>query len=212
MNNITYQHQFGRARQMAGFTLLEILVAIVVLSFGLLGMVGIQAMALKSNNDAKQQAAAVQLAAEYSDMMRGNKAVAMGLTSVDNPYLIANYVSGPVTTAPENCSQIACSTASRIAEWEKADWLTRASATFPEVRVVVCYDQKPYTDTGTKGVPQWPCTGTPVAGMPISIKIGWTRATTNSDRSTSSPSTFDKATDTTGRPSVIYSVTPGSSS
>jgi type IV pilus assembly protein PilV len=212
MNTLTYQHQLGRKRQTAGFTLLEILVAIVVLSFGLLGMVGIQAMALKSNNDAKQQAAAVQLAAEYSDMMRGNKAVAMGLTAVDNPYLIDNYVSSPVTPAPENCSQFACSTASRIAEWEKADWLTRINTDFPEARVVVCYDQKPYTDTGSKGIPQWPCTGTPIAGMPISIKIGWTRATTNSNRSSSSPSAFDKATDTAGRPSVIYSVTPGSSS
>ena len=76
-----------------GFTLLEILVSIVVLSFGLLGMVGIQAMALKSNNDARQQSAAVQLAGELSDMMRGNQVVALGLTTATNPYLIADYTA-----------------------------------------------------------------------------------------------------------------------
>ncbi len=42
------------ARQQ-GFSLMEVLVSIVVLSFGLLGMVGMQAAALQSNREARLQ-------------------------------------------------------------------------------------------------------------------------------------------------------------
>lgn len=201
-----------------GFTLLEILVSIVVLSFGLLGMVGIQAMALKSNNDAKQQSAAVQLAGELSDMMRGNKAVAVALTPAANPYIIANYqeVNGVPPVPTEYCNTLAgCTTPLNIASWEIFDWLTRVNATFPDARVQVCYDSEPYTLTG--GMPKWGCVGGAAAGKKISIKIGWTRESTNktrvqtgnaaADAATNSATAFDTAI--SGRPSVIYIVTPG---
>ena len=38
-----------RRRATGGFTLVEVLVSIVVLSFGMLGIVGVQAFALQSN-------------------------------------------------------------------------------------------------------------------------------------------------------------------
>ena len=44
-----------------GFTLLEVLVAIVVLSFGVLGAVGLQAAALQANREARNQSTAVAL-------------------------------------------------------------------------------------------------------------------------------------------------------
>lgn len=72
-------------RRAAGFSLIEVLVAIVLLSFGLLGMVGLQAAALQNNREARLQSAAVDLARELAEMMRGNKDVA-ALTSA-NPYL-----------------------------------------------------------------------------------------------------------------------------
>jgi type IV pilus assembly protein PilV len=195
-----------------GFTLLEILVSIVILSFGLLGMVGIQAMALKSNNDARQQSAAVQLAGELSDMMRGNKAVAVALTPATNPYLIADYVGGAaIANPPETCSAPAgCTSPLNVASWEKTDWLTRVNAAFPGVHVQVCYDNAPYT---AGGIPQWGCAGAAAAGGSISIKIGWVRASTNSDRSTTT-AIAGALTTVTGAnaspPSVIYLVTPGS--
>jgi type IV pilus assembly protein PilV len=195
-----------------GFTLLEILVSIVILSFGLLGMVGIQAMALKSNNDAKQQSAAVQLAGELSDMMRGNKVVATALTPTANPYLMGNFVSTDTIVAPpEYCnSAVGCSSPINVASWEMNDWLTRVNATFPGVHVQVCYDNAPYT---AGGIPQWGCAGAAAAGGSISIKIGWVRASTNSDRSTTT-AIAGALTTVTGAnaspPSVIYLVTPGS--
>lgn len=56
----------------SGSTLLEVLVAIVVLSFGLLGMAGLQAASLKSNQTALQRSQAVVLAYDIMDRMRSN--------------------------------------------------------------------------------------------------------------------------------------------
>lgn len=217
----TYKRKSQTKPYSSGFTLLEILVSIVVLSFGLLGMVGIQAMALKSNNDAKQQSAGVQLASELSDMMRGNKAVAVALTTLANPYLIDDYTGGPIIAPAEYCNGTSgCSSALRVAEWEKYDWLTRVNETFPGARVQVCYDNAPYVANGLNaGLPQWGCGGIAAAGGAISIKIGWTRDSTNKTRVQTGNSTDDaavnKATafDTTAnsRPLVIYVLTPGSS-
>jgi type IV pilus assembly protein PilV len=197
----------------SGFTLLEILVAIIILSFGLLGMVGIQAMALKSNNDAKQQSAAVQLAAELSDMMRGNKAIAVATTPATNPYLITDFqqASSTIVDPVEKCNLPAgCTTPFNIASWESFDWLSRVNATFPGVHVQVCYDTEPYTPAG---LPKWGCAGAAALGGKISIKIGWIRASTNSDRSTSAAQaaalTDVSGPNPTSPPSVIYIVTPG---
>lgn len=212
----TYKRKSHAKPYSSGFTLLEILVSIVVLSFGLLGMVGIQAMALKSNSDARQQSAAVQLAGELSEMMRGNQAVALGLTVATNPYLINDYTGAVLTEPTEKCSAAAgCTSPTNVATWEIYDWLTRVNAAFPGVRVRVCYDKTPYT---TSGIPKWDCdaAGAAVAGDRISIKIGWTRESFNktrvqtgnvtSDASANKTAAFDEAT----RPSVIYTVTPGS--
>ena len=218
----TYKRKSQVKPYSSGFTLLEILVSIVVLSFGLLGMVGIQAMALKSNNDAKQQSAGVQLASELSDMMRGNKAVAVALTTLANPYLIDDYTGGgPITAPAEYCNGTSgCSSAVRVAEWEKYDWLTRVNETFPGARVQVCYDNAPYVVNGLNaGLPQWGCGGIAADGGAISIKIGWTRDSTNKTRVQTGNTTADAAinkatafdTTTNSRPLVIYVVTPGSS-
>jgi type IV pilus assembly protein PilV len=68
-----------------GFSLLEVLISMVILSFGLLGMVGLQAAALQANRQARIQASAGSLARELAEMMRGNKDV--GLLTAGNPYL-----------------------------------------------------------------------------------------------------------------------------
>lgn len=80
----------------AGFTLLEVLVAIVVLSLGLLGLAGLQAASLRNNQVALQRSIAAQQAQDMADRIRANQAgVAAGaydnLTAVTpgNPGCIA---------------------------------------------------------------------------------------------------------------------------
>lgn len=61
----------------AGFTLLEILVALVILSIGLLGLAGLQATGLRSNHSGYLRSQATILAYEMADRMRANRAVAI---------------------------------------------------------------------------------------------------------------------------------------
>jgi type IV pilus assembly protein PilV len=56
-----------------GFALLEVLIAVVVLSFGLLGLAALQVTAIKNNHSAHQRAQATVLAYDITDRMRANR-------------------------------------------------------------------------------------------------------------------------------------------
>jgi type IV pilus assembly protein PilV len=64
---------------MRGFTLLEVLVAVLVLSIGLLGLAGLMASSLKNSHSAYQRTQATWLAYDMLDRMRANRAVALAL-------------------------------------------------------------------------------------------------------------------------------------
>ena len=55
-----------------GFTLLEVLVAIVIVSIGLLAVAGMQTTAITANASAKDATIAIQLAEEMADRIRVN--------------------------------------------------------------------------------------------------------------------------------------------
>ena len=83
--------QRGRAkgglntRNLNGFSLIEVLISIIVLSFGLLGMVGMQSAALQANREARLQSSAAVLARELAEIIRGNKDI--GILATGNPYV-----------------------------------------------------------------------------------------------------------------------------
>jgi type IV pilus assembly protein PilV len=182
-----------------GFTLLEVLVAIVVLSFGVLGAVGLQAAALQANKEARYQSAAVALGRELGDLMRGNKDIAIiAPPTTGNPYLI-DY-SGTLPTANPSCTP--CVSPTEVAQFNMRDWLARVSDVLPGARVVVCFDASPYTG-GTDGRPEWDCTND--GGLAV-VKIGWTRQST--DNSSTEP---ERATGAGSRPVVILPLIAGSS-
>ena len=192
----------------AGFTLLEVLIAVVVLSFGVLGMVGLQAASLQANRDARLQAAAARLGHELVDMMRGNKDVANQVTAAANPYLFDTN-TGPYRAAPEDCYRMACTTTTSVAIYEVGEWLGRVVGTpsaigvpavpgeLPGARVRVCFDSTPFT---AQGIPQWACSN---SGAVAVVKIGWTRSSTN--RAATAASAIELAT----TPTIVLPVTPG---
>ena len=61
-------------RSSAGFTLLEVLIAVVVLSIGLLGLAGLQTTGLRNNQDAYARTQAATLANDMADRIRANMA------------------------------------------------------------------------------------------------------------------------------------------
>lgn len=182
-----------------GFTLLEVLVAIVVLSFGVLGVVGLQAVALQSNRDARNQSIAVAMARELSDLMRGNKDVAIRTTN--NPYVVDFTGTLPSTSA--NCFTGACATTQAVGEFGIREWLSRVDAALPQARVVVCFDDDPYNSTSN--LPQWDCTAT--AGGVLVVKIGWARNAVQRGAATQ----LVRGATASGLPAVILPLIAGSS-
>ena len=59
---------------MKGFTLLEVLVALVILSVGLLGLAGLQTTGIRNNHSANLRSQATILAYDITDRIRANKA------------------------------------------------------------------------------------------------------------------------------------------
>lgn len=63
----------SRAQSQAGFTMIELLVALVVLSVGLLGVAGIQALGLRTASVALDHNTATLLAVDITERMRVNR-------------------------------------------------------------------------------------------------------------------------------------------
>lgn len=116
-------------RAQHGFTLIEILVAMVVISLGLLGLAGLQVASLNNNQIAYHRSIASQQADDMADRIRANiDAVRAG--NFDNP----------TATADPGCLDSDCST-SEMAESNFALWNTNIGRLLPDgvgtVRCVV---------------------------------------------------------------------------
>lgn len=100
----------SRAR---GFTLIESLVALLVLSIGLLGIAAMQLASLQANNGAFQRTQATFLAQDIADRMRANR----------NAALAGEYDFAFGTAAPD--------APATVAEGDIALWKARLAATLP---------------------------------------------------------------------------------
>lgn len=108
------------ANRQAGFTLIEVLVALLVLSIGLLGLAALQATGMKYNSDAYYRTQASIFAYDIIDRMRANpKGAGDGDYVVDETNLAAklsSFASGP------KCDVSACSSTSAIALYDLGRW------------------------------------------------------------------------------------------
>ncbi|HEC17811.1 MAG TPA: type IV pilus modification protein PilV [Gammaproteobacteria bacterium] len=101
-----------RQRRQRGFTLMEVLISMVVLSIGLLGLAGLQVNSLKNNNSSYQRSQANLLANEIIDRIRANRA---GLE--------AGYYDDLLGTTPTDpgCISTGC-TVQQIAQYDAFLW------------------------------------------------------------------------------------------
>lgn len=74
MNNSTSIRTAIRSRLQRGVTLLEVLVSLLILSLGLLGYAGLQAVTVKNNHNAYLRSQATTMAYNVLDRMRANRA------------------------------------------------------------------------------------------------------------------------------------------
>lgn len=158
-------------RAEGGFSLLEVLISIIVLSIGLLGAVGMLMAAVRSTNESGSFTAAVNLVRELSEKARINKNVA-ARNSPENGYVVADWTSGdalPGTGADTAClGDTASCKQAELAAWDIRTWLARVDATLPDARVAVCFDDNPPREDGSH---DWACSKT---GRNLVVKLGWT--------------------------------------
>ncbi len=111
-------------QRMRGFTMLEVLVALVILSMGLLGIAALLVTTQKSNSSSYIRQQAVQSAYNILDRIRGNQAEAvLGAYNVSNLAGAGQTPSLPSSPSVD-CSQAPC-TPAQMASYDTWHWLSR---------------------------------------------------------------------------------------
>lgn len=114
-----------------GFTLLEVLVALVILSIGLIGLAGLQSASLKQNYNAYLRSQATALAYNMADRVRANS---LGASS-------GSY-NNPTATQDSSCSGSGCAEAN-MAQNDFFEWSADVAALLPLGQGDVCLDSTP---------------------------------------------------------------------
>jgi len=111
--------------QSQGFSLVEVLVALLVLSIGLLGLAALQTTSLQYNTGSYLRTQATFLAYDIIDRMRANSAAVVDSdgTGYDQP-------TSSAVSITVNCDVASC-TSAQLANYDIRKWYDRAVATLP---------------------------------------------------------------------------------
>lgn len=160
-------------RRQGGFTLLEILIAIVIFSIGLLGIAGLQVAGMRFTHGSQLRSIAVAQAETMSDLMRANEfGVQSGYYNVQDDM--------PTSPSPD-CAAVVCDAQQR-ATYDLAAWNTHTDGAplqsnqdvLPSGVGVVCRDSTPNDGDSSA----WACDN---AGEVYAIKIQWVERTSGKD-------------------------------
>lgn len=105
-----------------GISLVEVLVALLILSLGLLGFASLQAANLNLGNEAWLRSQATVMASDMIDRIRGNSA-----TFEAGQY---DHAFGAVAPAGRDCSAVDCNPI-ELADYDLAGWLSELAAQLP---------------------------------------------------------------------------------
>lgn len=154
---------------LAGFTLVEVLVAMFVLALGAAGAAGTQLAAARLRQQAALESEAVQLAASLGARMRVN-AAQMALPDASNPYLQFEYdaADGDPAPPPVQCFGASDCDPAQMAAFDLYDTARIVQGAFPGGRIAVCRDGGGWNAALLAF--EWRCTG---GGAPVVVKLGW---------------------------------------
>ncbi|KAF1071890.1 type IV pilus modification protein PilV [Variovorax sp.] len=158
------------AHAAAGFSLVEVLVSIALLSLGLLGAAAMLLHAVRASGEAANFGAALNLVRELSEKTRLNRAVA-GRRDAANGYLVAQWTAGSAAGEAGGTDCAAAGAACKpedLARWDMQAWKRRAAKALPGARITVCFDGNPWNDAA--GAHAWDCEAD---GPLLVVKLGW---------------------------------------
>ena len=140
----------------SGFTLVEILIALLVLSIGLLGLAGLQTAGLRANHSANLRTQATLLAYDMTDRMRANR----------EGYEDGDY-DDPSPQENSECWDAVDCEPDEMAARDRWEWNERVADTLPQGVGVVCLDNSP--DDGDSLASDG-CSG---SGNTYAVKVWW---------------------------------------
>ena len=142
----------SRRPRQTGFTMIEVLVSIVVLSFGMLGLAGLQLNALKNSRGAALRTLAIQHTYDMADRMRSN----LGAVGTGN-YSTAAVSAGTQKAA---CLTTAGCTPAEMAAHDIYEWQRNLGAStnvagngLPSGQGIVCIDSSADATPSTPAAP-----------------------------------------------------------
>jgi type IV pilus assembly protein PilV len=107
-------------RPAAGFTLVEVLVALVVLAIGLLGVAKLFVVTIRGNASATSRLYAVNLAADLADRIRANRTAGIAYAGSAKDYGCIGGTVGSVQCSP-----------AQLAATDLSQWQSQISALWP---------------------------------------------------------------------------------
>lgn len=129
-----------------GFNLVEVMVALVIFSIGLLGLAGLQQVGLAQNSTAMQRTVAMNQAYDILDRTRNNRAT--------------DYSSATSASSP-NCITAAC-TSTQLSQYDIYEWELALSKALPNGKGFITGSPSSYTiyigwDEAKKGLTPTSC-------------------------------------------------------
>lgn len=118
------------SNKQAGFSMLEVLITVFVLSIGLLGIAGMQATSIKLSHESHLRSQASLLAYDMADRMRTNS-----LSAINGDY---NQTLTGTSNYTNNCAVPGAScTPTQLAAVDLANWDFKLGETFPGVQAII---------------------------------------------------------------------------
>lgn len=140
-----------QAKNQSGFTMIEVMVAMVILGIGLLGLAAFQANGMRQNNNSLGRSYATMLAYDMADRIRANPAGQAGG---------AYSIGAGAAPAPQDCIAANCADTTGVlqAGYDIFEWRNQLSQFLP---------------SGTGSI-----TGGGAIGIPVTITVMWDEART----------------------------------
>ncbi|HFC53932.1 MAG TPA: type IV pilus modification protein PilV [Gammaproteobacteria bacterium] len=133
-----YRHQRVTMAN-AGFTMVEVMVALLIFTISLLGLAGLQAASLRDNQSALLNSTAAQLISSMGERIRANPEGASA-----GGYLVDSSSGASPEPPPANCYTGQCSPA-QIAASDAYEWLSAVSSRLPSASGKVTSNGDVYT-------------------------------------------------------------------
>lgn len=179
-----------------GFTVIEILVCLFVLSIVVICAAGVQLQSGRLSRHSAQFSHAAVLAGELAEYIRMRSRLqsgAAGATAGAGIHVDLDIQAAGVAADTDqsiDCHSADC-TASEMEQFELQDWQRRVAQVLPGARALVCGDASPWNEKARRY--EWDCRLAADGNAPLLVKLGWR-------------SPLDSAAATTAAPSLVLPV------